>query len=135
LNSLALFVGGVMALGAVFAAVNTMNSAVSDRAREIATLRAIGFGPMAVLSSVIVESMGFALLGALLGGGAAWLLFNGHAVNTLGANFAQVVFHLTVSGPVFGAGVLAACAIGAIGGLIPASRAIRMSIAAAFRAS
>ncbi|HEY4039668.1 MAG TPA: ABC transporter permease [Burkholderiaceae bacterium] len=133
LNALAYFVGSIMALGAVFGSLNTMYSAVSTRQREIATLRAIGFGGLPVVVSVMVESVLLALLGSALGAAAALLLFNGNTLNTLGANFTQVVFHLSVSLPVLVSGVIVACAIGAAGGLLPAIRAARMPVAAALR--
>jgi putative ABC transport system permease protein len=134
LKGLAFFVGGVMALGAMFAALNTMYSAVADRLREVATLRAIGFAPVAVLIAVVLESMSFALLGSLIGCALAWEFFNGNTVNTLGANFSQIVFRFTVTWSVLGTAVIAACAIGALGGFFPAVRAIRIPVAAAFRA-
>lgn len=135
LNVLAYFVGGIMALGAVFGALNTMYSAVSTRQREIATLRAIGFGGLPVVISVMVESLLLAVLGALLGSAAALVLFNGNTLNTLGANFTQVVFHLSVSPAVLVAGVVVACVIGAVGGLLPALRAARIPVAVALRAN
>ncbi|HEX4599735.1 MAG TPA: ABC transporter permease [Burkholderiaceae bacterium] len=133
LNALAYFVGSIMALGAVFGALNTMYSAVSTRQREIATLRAIGFGGLPVVVSVMIESVLLSLLGSALGAAAALLLFNGNTLNTLGANFTQVVFHLSVSPPVLVSGVIVACVIGAAGGLLPAIRAARMPVAAALR--
>lgn len=97
LNLLAYFVGGIMALGASFGAINTMYTAVSTRTREIATLRAIGFSGLPIVVSVLVESLLLALIGSAIGSFAAWLFFNGNTVNTLGAGFTQVVFHLTVT--------------------------------------
>jgi putative ABC transport system permease protein len=131
---LAYFVGGIMAVGALFGALNTMYSAVSVRTREIATLRAIGFGAAAVVLSVLIEALLLAMMGALFGAGVAWLFFNGNVVSTLGSNFTQVVFRLTVSPPLVVLGVLWACAIGLIGGLFPAIRAARLPVAAALRA-
>ena len=77
----ATFVGGIMALGALFAALNTMYSAVSTRVVEIATLRAIGFGATGVVVSVLVESLALALLGAVIGAGVAWALFGGNTIS------------------------------------------------------
>lgn len=135
LDMLAYFVGGIMALGAVFGALNTMYSAVSTRRREIATLRAIGFGALPVVVSVMIESLLLALLGSALGAAAALLLFNGNTLNTLGSNFTQVVFRLSVSPPVLATGIGVACAIGLAGGLLPAVRAARLPVAVALRDS
>lgn len=134
LNFLAYFVGGIMAVGAMFGALNTMYSAVSSRSVEIATLRAIGFSAMPVVISVIVEAIVLALIGGLLGAALAWLFFNGNAVSTLSGNFSQVVFELTVSGGLVATGVIWACLIGLIGGLFPAIRAARLPVVEALRA-
>ena len=131
---IAYIVGGIMAVGAVFGALNTLYSAVSARALEIATLRAIGFGALPVVISVFVEALLLALIGGVLGAAAAWLFFNGNSVNTLGSNFTQVVFHLTVTPALALNGIALACVVGMIGGLFPAIRAARLPIAAALRA-
>ncbi|RKP48327.1 ABC transporter permease [Trinickia fusca] len=135
LNLLAYFVGGIMALGACFGAVNTMYTAVSTRTREIATLRAIGFGGAPIVISVLVESLLLALIGSVVGSIAAWLGFNGNTLNTLGSNFTQVVFHLTVTASLLVSGVFVACVVGMLGGLLPAVRAARLPIATALRAN
>ncbi|WP_206957732.1 ABC transporter permease [Trinickia acidisoli] len=135
LNLLAYFVGGIMALGACFGALNTMYTAVSARTREIATLRAIGFSGAPIVVSVLVESLLLAIVGSVIGSAAAWVFFNGNTVNTLGAGFTQVVFHLTVTASLLVSGVFLACTIGMLGGLLPAIRAARQPIATALRAS
>jgi putative ABC transport system permease protein len=135
LNLLAYFVGGIMALGACFGALNTMYTAVSTRTREIATLRAIGFGGLPIVISVLAEAMLLALIGSVMGSAAAWLFFDGNTVNTLAAGFTQVVFHLTVTAPLVAAGVIMACLVGMLGGLMPAIRAAQLPIAVALRAS
>jgi putative ABC transport system permease protein len=135
LNLLAYFVGGIMALGACSGALNTMYTAVSTRTREIATLRAIGFSGMPIVISVLVESLLLAIVGSVIGSAAAWLFFNGNTVNTLGAGFSQVVFHLTVTASLLVSGVVVACTIGMLGGLLPAIRAARLPIATALRAN
>ncbi|HSR65538.1 MAG TPA: ABC transporter permease, partial [Xanthomonadaceae bacterium] len=84
-------IGTIMAIGAVFGALNTMYAAVAGRAREIATLRALGFRGLPVVVSVMLETMLLALAGGLLGAGIAWAVFNGYTVSTLGNNFSQVV--------------------------------------------
>jgi putative ABC transport system permease protein len=135
LNLLAYFVGGIMALGACFGALNTMYTAVSARTLEIATLRAIGFSGVPIVVSVLVESMLLALIGSAIGSAAAWVFFDDNTVNTLGAGFTQIVFHLTVTASLFVSGVFVACSVGMLGGLLPAIRAARLPIAAALRAS
>ncbi len=129
----AYIVGGIMAVGAVFGALNTMYSAVSSRSLEIATLRAIGFGALPVVISVFVESLLLALIGGVLGAAVAWLFFNGNSVNTLGSNFTQVVFQLTVTPSLAFGGIVVACIVGLVGGLFPAIRAARLPIATALR--
>ncbi|HVJ52619.1 MAG TPA: ABC transporter permease [Aliidongia sp.] len=134
LSFIAYFVGGIMAVGALFGALNTMYSAVSARTIEIATLRAIGFGAGAVVISVFVEALLLALMGGIIGAAIAAFAFNGNAANTLGGNFTQVVFHLNVSPALVVIGIVWACAIGIAGGLFPAIRAARLPIATALRA-
>jgi putative ABC transport system permease protein len=126
-------VGVFMGLGAVFAALNTMYSAVSVRTREIATLRALGFGAGGVVVSVLVEALVLALVGAVAGAAIAWLMFNGNTV-TLGDSTGSMVFEMQVSPPLLGLGVLLACAVGFVGGLLPAVRAARLPVATALRA-
>ncbi|MGB0513977.1 MAG: ABC transporter permease [Wenzhouxiangellaceae bacterium] len=124
----------LMALGALFGALNTMYTAVSDRAREIATLRAIGFQPGAVVVSVMAEAMLLALIGGVIGAGAAWLLFNGFTVSTLSfSSFTQVVFAFAVTPDLLVQGLLIALIIGLIGGIAPAIRAARKPIVAGLR--
>lgn len=128
------FVAAIMAIGATFGALNTMYSSVATRSMEIATLRAIGFSALPVLLSVMIESLLLALCGGLIGGALAWIVFNGHSVSTLGGAFAQVVFSLTVTGPLLITGLVWACLIGALGGFFPALRAARLPVAEALRA-
>ena len=125
----------IMAIGAMFGALNTMYSAVDARGLEIATLRAIGFGALPVLLSVMIEALVLSLLGGIIGAALAWLFFNGHSVSTLGGAFAQVVFQLTVTHTLIVTGIVWACAIGVLGGLFPALRAARLPVAEALRAA
>jgi len=125
----------IMAIGAMFGALNSMYSAVAARGREIATLRAIGFGGVPVLLSVMFEALLLSLLGGILGAGLAWLFFNGHTVSTLGGGFAQVVFQLTVTRALIVTGIVWACLIGLLGGFFPALRAARLPVAEALRAA
>jgi putative ABC transport system permease protein len=124
----------LMGVGAVFGALNSMYSSVSARGTEIATLRALGFGPFAVLFSTIIESTLLALVGGLLGGALAYLIFNGFRVSTLNGNsFSQVVFDFAVTGDLIVQGIAAALIIGLIGGILPAIRAARLPVAQALR--
>jgi putative ABC transport system permease protein len=129
-------VGGIMAVGAIFGALNTMYSTVSSRTREIATLRAIGFGAMSVVVSVFVEALLLALAGGICGALLAWWLFNGHSVDTAGGSTGgQLVFALVVTPGLMALGVGWACLIGVVGGLFPAVRAARLPVATSLRAA
>jgi len=124
----------LMGIGAVFGALNSMYSSVSVRGKEIATLRALGFGPISILFSTMVESTLLALIGGLLGGAVAYLAFNGFQVSTLnGPSFSQVVFDFAVTPDLLVDGLQAALIIGALGGLFPAIRAARLPVAQALR--
>jgi len=126
-------IGAIMAVGAVFGALNTMYAAVATRAREIATMRAIGFRGLPVVTAIMLETMLLALLGGLLGGAIAWAVFNGYSVSTIGSNFSAVVFQFHVSAPLLWSGLKWALGIGLVGGLFPALRAARLPITTALR--
>jgi putative ABC transport system permease protein len=130
---LAGIVTGIMGLGAIFAALNTMYAAVATRAREIATLRALGFGGLPVVMSVMIESLVLALVGGAIGAVIAYLLFNNLSVSTLGQNFTQVVFAFKVTPALVVRGLMIAVIIGMFGGFLPAIRAARMPITTALR--
>jgi putative ABC transport system permease protein len=124
----------LMALGALFGALNTMYTAVSTRAREIGTLRALGFASGPIVVSVMVEAMLLALIGGVIGAGLAYALFNGLAVSTLNfSSFTQVVFAFAVTPDLLAQGIGLALVIGLIGGLAPALRAARMPVVSALR--
>jgi len=123
-----------MALGAIFAALNSMYAAVATRGKEIATLRAIGFGGFPVLVSVMIEALLLALLGGLLGAVLAYVLFNNLSVSTLGRTFTQVVFNFKVTPQIVVQGLLISVAIGMAGGFFPALRAARLPVVEALRA-
>ena len=129
LNFVAYLVGAVMAAGAIFAALNTLYSAVDARRREIATLRAIGFGGFAVLASVVGEAVALAIPGATLGALLAWVVFNGHQ-----AEVAGVPYDLVVSPGLLVFGLISALAVALIGAVLPGIRAARLPVAAALRA-
>ena len=123
----------IMALGAVFAALNSMYAAVAARGKEIATLRAIGFGGLPVVVSVMIEALLLALAGALLGALTAYLLFNNLSVSTLGQNFTQVVFDFKVTPALVARGLVIAVVIGMVGGFLPALRAARLPVTTSLR--
>jgi putative ABC transport system permease protein len=124
----------IMAFGALFGALNTMYSAVSARTQEIGTLRALGFGRLPVIASVMAEAMLLSLLGGALGAGIAFMLFNGYSVSSLnGASFTQVAFNFAVTPGLVLQGLSWALAIGFLGGLAPALRAARLPVTAALR--
>ena len=128
-------VASIMGLGALFAAVNTMYASIESRSVEIGTLRALGFQGLPIVASVLLESVALCLLGAVLGGGGAWLAFNGHVVSTVnGASFTQIAFAFAVTPQLLAEGTLLACIVGLFGGLPPALRAVRMPIVEALRA-
>lgn len=122
----------IMAVGAVLAALNTMYSSVSQRSVEIATLRALGFGPTGIVVSVLVEAFLLAMVGATIGAGVAFLLFGGSTVS-MGSTTSVTVFELRVTPDVLVSGVMWACVVGLIGGLFPALRAARMPVVDALR--
>lgn len=136
LSIVAYVIGGIMAIGALFGALNTMYSAVSTRAREIATLRALGFGATPVVISVFAEALLLALIGAAIGALAAYVFFDGNVVNSSlgGGGISQMAFALTLTPALIVLGIVWACAIGLIGGLFPAVRAARLPVAQALRA-
>lgn len=124
----------LMALGAIFGAINTMYTSVSTRTREIATLRALGFGAFPVAFSTLIESLALAFVGGAIGALVAYVLFNGYTVSTLNfASFSQVVFDFAVTPALVKQGVIFAAVIGFIGGLFPAIRAARLPVATALR--
>jgi putative ABC transport system permease protein len=127
-------VGAIMAIGAMFGALNTMFAAVAARAREIATLRAIGFGGLPVVVAVMLETMLLALIGGLIGGLLAYLIFNGQGASTLAAGtVGKLSFELKVTPELLWTGLKWALAIGFIGGLFPAVRAARLPVTTALR--
>lgn len=135
LRFMAYVMGGIMALGAVFVAINAMYSSVDDRRREIATLRALGFPPLAVITSILVEAALLALAGGAFGAAVAWLIANGGTVSTaVGGDLRQLVFKVAVTPPVVIKGLSAALAIGVIGGIIPTIRSIRSQVVDDLRA-
>ncbi|HEX6087365.1 MAG TPA: ABC transporter permease [Thermoanaerobaculia bacterium] len=133
-TGLALIVCSLMGLGAIFGALNTMYTAVAARAREIATLEALGFGGFAVLVSVIVESLLLALVGGIAGALLAYVGFDGYRAATMNwQTFSQVAFAFDVTPRLMMWATIYALVIGLIGGFFPAIRAARIPVAAALR--
>ncbi len=134
ITGLGTLIAGLMGIGAVFGALNTMYSAVSSRTREIATLRALGFGSGAVVISVLVEALVLAFIGGALGAGLAYVAFDGFRAATMNwQSFSQVAFAFDVTPSLLVRGIFYAAMIGLVGGLFPAIRAARMPVAAALR--
>jgi putative ABC transport system permease protein len=134
ITTLGYLVASLMAVGAVFGALNTMYNSVSARTREIATLRALGFGSGAVVVSIMLESLAVALVGGSIGAAIAYLAFNGFHTSTVNwQSFSQVTFAFHVTPQLVMQGIVWATFIGLIGGLFPAIRAARLPIAAALR--
>jgi len=131
-------IGGIIAIlmgvGAVFGAVITMYTAVASRTREIATLRALGFGSIPVVFSVLVESALLAIIGGIIGGAVAWLAFNGYETATMNfQSFSQMVFKFSVTPKLLATALFYALIMGLIGGMLPAIRAARLPVVTALR--
>ncbi|MBI2220839.1 MAG: ABC transporter permease [Acidobacteria bacterium] len=134
ITQLGYMIAALMGIGAVFGAINTMYSAVAARTREIATLRALGFGRFAVLSSVMTESLLLSLMGGVAGGLLAWIVFDGYQTSTMNwQSFSQVAFAFAVTPALLVQGVAYAVMMGLIGGVFPALRAARLPIVTALR--
>lgn len=134
INSVGYTVALLMGLGAVFGALNTMYSAVSARTREIATLRALGFGAWPVVSSVVAESLLLGLIGGVSGCVIAYLGFNGIRASTMNWNsFTQVTFAFAVTPALLGKGLLYALVLSLFGGIMPGIRAARLPITTGLR--
>jgi putative ABC transport system permease protein len=134
IRTVGFFIAGLMGVGAVFAAILTMYTAVATRTREIATLRALGFNTVSVLFSVLAEALGLAVIGGALGGLLAYLAFNGYRTSTMNfQTFSQVAFAFAVTPTLLIQGLVYALVMGFIGGLLPAVRAARLPISSALR--
>lgn len=134
ITGLGTLIASLMALGAVFGALNTMYSAVAARTRELATLRALGFGGAAVVFSVMAEALTLALVGGAAGAGLAYVVFDGFRTATMNwQSFSQVAFTFTVTPALLAQGMAYAAGIGLVGGCFPALRAARLPVAAALR--
>ena len=123
----------LMAIGAVFAALNAMYASIAARARELATLRALGFGSFPTALATLLESVALAFLGGVLGCAIAWLALNGFQASTLAASFSQVVFNFAVTPDLLAQGITAALIVGLVGGIFPAVRAATARVTVALR--
>lgn len=134
ITSIGGFIAILMGFGAVFGAVNTMYTAVAARTREIATLRALGFGGGPVVVSVLAESLALALVGGLIGGTLAYVAFNGYQTSTINwQTFSQVAFAFAVTPQLVVSGIAYSLVMGLLGGVLPAWRAARLPIVTALR--
>ena len=127
-------IAALMGIGAIFGAILTMYTAVATRAREIATLRALGFNTTSVVLSVLSESITLGAVGGAIGGIAAYVAFNGYETSTMNfQTFSQVAFAFRVTPALLVTGLIYALLMGLIGGLLPAIRAARLPIPSALR--
>ena len=134
IESIGFGIAGLMGIGAVFGAILTMYTAVATRAREIATLRALGFSTSSVLFSVLAESLVLGAIGGLIGGIGAYVGFNGYQTSTMNfQTFTQVAFAFRVTPQLLAMGLFYALTLGLLGGLLPAIRAARLPLASALR--
>ena len=134
IRTVGFLIAGLMGLGAVFGAVNTMYNAVASRTREIATLRALGFQSLPVVISVLTEAVVLSLIGGALGALAAYLAFDGYQTATMNwQSFSQVAFAFAVTPSLLAQALVYATVMGLLGGLLPAWKAARMPVVNALR--
>ena len=134
IRSIGFLIAGLMGIGAIFGAVNTMYNAVASRTREIATLRALGFGSIPVVASVLAEAVLLSLVGGLFGGLIAWAAFDGYQTSTMNfQSFSQVAFAFAVTPKLLATALVYAVVMGLFGGLLPAIRAARLPVVTALR--
>ncbi len=131
-------IGGIIAvlmgIGAVFGAVITMYTAVASRTREIATLRALGFGSIPVVFSVLAESILLGIVGGVIGGAIAWLAFDGYQTATMNfQSFSQIAFSFAVTPQLLLTALVISLVMGTAGGLLPAIRAATLPVVTALR--
>lgn len=134
IRTIGFLIAGLMGIGAVFGAVNTMYTAVASRTREIATLRALGFGNFPVVFSVLSEAVVLSLIGGVIGGLVAWMAFDGYQTSTMNfQSFSQVAFAFAVTPKLLLTALVYALVMGLVGGLLPAIRAARLPVVTALR--
>lgn len=134
IRTVGFIIAGLMGVGAIFGAVNTMYSAVASRTREIATLRALGFQSLPVVISVLAEAVLLSLIGGGIGSLAAYLAFDGYQTATMNwQSFSQVAFAFAVTPALLAQAMVYATLMGLLGGLLPAWKAARMPVVTALR--
>ena len=134
ITSSGFLIAGLMGIGAVFGAVNTMYTAVASRTREIATLRALGFGSFPVVLSVLSESALLSIVGGLIGGLAAWAAFDGYQTSTMNfQSFSQIAFAFAVTPKLLTTALIYSLLMGLVGGMLPAIKAARLPVVTALR--
>jgi putative ABC transport system permease protein len=134
IRTIGFLIAGLMGIGAVFGAVNTMYTAVASRTREIATLRALGFGNFPVVFSVLSEAVVLSLIGGVIGGLVAWIAFDGYQTSTMNfQSFSQVAFAFAVTPKLLTTALIYALLMGLVGGMLPAIRAARLPVVTALR--
>jgi putative ABC transport system permease protein len=133
INSAGIAITILMALGAVIGAINLMYTHMASRNSEMATLRAVGFRRVSVLSAVMFEGLVFGLIGGVGGGVISYLVFNGYQAGTIAGAVTQVDFQFAVTGGLLIGGIVFALIMGFVGGLFPAIRAARLPVAKALR--
>lgn len=127
------FVAAIMAIGAIFGALNTMYSAVAERGREIATMRALGFGAGSVILSFLFEALLISFVGGIIGC-LAVLRVNGKSANTMNfQTFSNLAFAFKITPELLAKGLLFALVMGVLGGMLPAIRAALRPVAPALR--
>jgi len=134
IRTIGFLIAGLMGIGAVFGAVNTMYTAVASRTREIATLRALGFSNFPVVFSVLSEAVVLSLVGGVIGGLIAWMAFDGYQTSTMNfQSFSQVAFAFAVTPKLLMTALFYSLVMGLFGGLLPAIRAARLPVVTALR--
>ena len=134
ITTIGYLIAGLMGIGAVFGAVNTMYTAVASRTREIATLRALGFGNFPVVFSVLSEAVVHSLVGGIIGGLVAWIAFDGYQTSTMNfQSFSQVAFAFAVTPKLLTTALAYSVLMGLVGGMLPAIRAARLPVVTALR--
>lgn len=134
ISTIGYLIAGLMGIGAVFGAVNTMYTAVASRTREIATLRALGFSSFPVVFSVLSEAVFLSVVGGLIGGIVAWLAFDGYQTSTMNfQSFSQVAFSFAVTPRLLTLALIYSVVMGLVGGMLPAVRAARLPVVTALR--
>ncbi|MBI4539120.1 MAG: ABC transporter permease [Gemmatimonadetes bacterium] len=134
LNIAAVFIAGIMGIGAIFGAINTLDASVAARAPEIAVLRTLGFPPRSILVSFVLEAVMLSLLGGAMGC-LLTLPINGIVTSTTNwVSFSEVAFAFRVTPDLLAAGLVFSALMGLVGGLFPAWRAARQSIVHVMRA-